>query len=66
MRTNNGSNGNSPGEFNEDENEDRKSAAGFIARGDFRGLWEWKGDREFGEAFDTYAIEGHEIEFPIG
>jgi hypothetical protein len=55
-----------PGEFNEDENEDRKSAAAFIDKEDFDGLWEWKGNREFGEPFDSYAIEAHEIELPIG
>ena len=55
-----------PGESDVEENANRESAAAFIEREDFRGLWEWKGDREFGEPFDTYAIEAHEIELPIG
>jgi hypothetical protein len=49
-------------ELDEEEREDRKVASAFIEREDFDGLWEWKGDREFGEPFDTYAIEEHEIE----
>ncbi len=49
-------------QFDDVESEDRDTAAGFIGREDFDGLWEWKGDREFGEPFDTYAIEEHEID----
>ncbi len=53
-------------EFDEVENEDKDAATAFIEREDYDGLWEWKGDREFGEPFDTYAIEEHEIEIPTG
>jgi len=51
-----------PGQFDEDEREVRKTAAAFIECEDYEGLWSWKGDREFGESSDTYAIEEHEIE----
>jgi hypothetical protein len=54
-----------PGESDGEEQAERDSAAEFISREDYRGLWEWKGDREFGEALDTYAIEEHEIELPV-
>lgn len=53
-----------PGEFDEDELEDKKMAEGFIEREDYEGLWRWKGDRGFGDPFDTYAIEEHEIAIP--
>lgn len=51
-----------PSNSDEEGEPDREAAAAFIEREDFDGLWEWKGDREFGEPFDTYAIEEHEIE----
>jgi hypothetical protein len=51
-----------PGQHDEEERADRGAAAAFIDREDYAGLWEWKGDREFGEPLDTYAIEEHEIE----
>ena len=53
-------------EFDDEEIALRKAATAFIEREDFDGLWEWKGDREFGEPFDTYAIEEHEIEVSTG
>jgi hypothetical protein len=53
------------GEPDEEERTERDAAAAFIDREDYSGLWEWKGDREFGEALDTYAIEEHEIELPV-
>jgi hypothetical protein len=53
-----------PGEFDEEESKERETAATFIEREDFRGLWEWKNAREPGEPMDTYAIEEHEIEVP--
>ncbi|MGH9607407.1 MAG: hypothetical protein ACRD3N_17095 [Terracidiphilus sp.] len=52
------------GDLDEEEKADEKAAATFIGREDFDGLWAWKGDREFGEPFDTYSIEVHEIEIP--
>ncbi len=55
-----------PSESDEEEGENRSTAAAFISRRDFKGLWEWKGDREFGEPLDTYAIEEHEVELPTG
>ena len=53
-----------PSVSDEEEEEEKNAAAAFIERGDFSGLWEWKGDREFGEPLHTYAIEEHEIELP--
>lgn len=53
------------GEFDVEERADKNAAAAFISREDYAGLWEWKGDREFGEPFDTCAIEEHEIELQI-
>jgi hypothetical protein len=52
------------GELDDEEKKDAKAAAAFIEREDYDGLWNWKGGREFGEPFDTYAIEEHEIELP--
>jgi hypothetical protein len=53
-----------PGESDDEEKDNRIAAAGFIYREDYDGLWEWKGDRGFGEPLDTYAIEEHEIDLP--
>lgn len=44
---------------------DKDTAAAFIDREDYEGLWEWKEDKGFGDPFDTYAIEEHEIEAAI-
>ena len=52
------------GELDEEGKREMGAAATFIGREDYAGLWEWKGDREFGEPFDTYAIEEHQIEVP--
>ena len=51
-------------ELDEEEIEEWRTAAAFIECNDYDGLWEWKGNREFGEPFDTYAIEEHEVEVP--
>ncbi len=53
-----------PSGSDEEDERDREAAAAFVEREDYDGLWEWKGDREFGEPFDTYMIEEHEIEIP--
>jgi len=52
------------GELDEEGKAEMEKAAAFIEREDFDGLWQWKGDLEFGEPLDTYAIEEHEIEVP--
>ncbi len=54
------------GELDGEEKKDREAVAALIDREDFGGVWEWKGDREFGEPMDTYAIEEHNIEVPSG
>ena len=51
-------------ELDEEEKKDRDAIATLIEREDFDGVWERKGDREFGEPTDTYAIEEHNIEVP--
>ena len=53
-----------PDESDDEEKADRKAAAAFIEDEDYDGLWEWKGDRDFGDLSDTYTIEDHVIEIP--
>ncbi len=52
------------GALDEEEKAEMHTAETFIEREDYAGLWEWIGDRELGEPFDTYAIEEHEIKLP--
>jgi len=50
---------------NGEASETIEAAAAFIATEDYDGLWSWADGEDFGDAFDTYAIEEHEIEIPI-
>jgi len=52
-------------ESDEEEEKERNTAAAFIEREDYNGLWKWKDDQEIGEPLDTYAIEEHEIDLPV-
>lgn len=51
-----------PDDSDEEDRANREVAAAFIDCENYEGLCEWKENRHFGEPFDSYFIEGHEID----